>query len=151
MRAAVAEITRSSPPADVAAAATAFEAKLLGAGGAAGGGRGRGVPGGGGGAPGGGAPAAPPPPNFSGLVGAFNRQLETLDYADMAPNEPITRAYAAACSDLRTAVTNWKNINAKDLAEFNAVAAKNNVKPIPAASPALAVPACPAAARGGGN
>jgi hypothetical protein len=71
-------------------------------GGSTGGGR-RG--GGGGGFPGSGGP--PPPPNFAALQGTMVRQLGTLDSGDMAPNEPMTRAYAAACNDLKTAVTKW--------------------------------------------
>jgi photosystem II stability/assembly factor-like uncharacterized protein len=145
VRAAIAEVNRSNPPADVAAAAAALDTRLAGAGGSAGGGRGRGGGGGGGGAPGGGAPATPPPPNFATLVGAFNRQLETMDVADMSPNEPITHAYTMACADLRTAVINWKTINAQDLPAFNAIATRNNIKPIAPAMPALTVPACPAA------
>jgi hypothetical protein len=71
------------------------------------------------------------------------RQLDTLDFGDMAPNEPMTKAYAAGCADLKTAVTNWRTINTQDLVAFNAVLSKNNLKIIPAASPALTVPACP--------
>jgi len=139
MRAAVAGVSRSSPPAEVAAAATAFDAKLAAIGGAPGGGRGRGGAGGG---PGGG---TPPPPNFVGLNGALVRQLDTLDFADMAPNEPMNKAWTAGCGDLKTAVTNWAALNGKDLAAFNAILAKSNLGPIPAATPALAVPACSAA------
>jgi photosystem II stability/assembly factor-like uncharacterized protein len=139
MRAAVAGIPRVNLPADVTAAITAFDAKLTAAGGSAGGGRGgRGGAGGFGGAGGG----TPPPPNFAGLNAALIRQLDTLDFGDMAPNEPMTKVYATGCADLRTAVTNWRTFNAQDLVAFNAVLSKNNLKTIPAASPALAVPVC---------
>jgi photosystem II stability/assembly factor-like uncharacterized protein len=137
MRAAVAGIPRENLAAEVTAAITAFDAKLAAAGGSAGSGRGRGGAGGFGGA------GTPPPPNFAGLNAALIRQLDTLDFGDMAPNEPMTKAYAAGCADLKTAVTNWRTINTQDLVAFNAVLSKNNLKTIPAASPALAVPVCP--------
>jgi photosystem II stability/assembly factor-like uncharacterized protein len=145
MRAAVAEIGRSNPPAEVATAATAFDAKLTGVAGPTGGGRRGGGPGGFAG-PGGGTPA---PPNFVALNGTLVRQLETLDFGDMAPNEPMNNAFNAACTQLKTAVTNWSNITTKDLPAFNAVLAKNNLKPIAAPASALVVPLCapaPAAA-----
>ena len=138
MRAAVAGITRANPSAEVSDGAKAFDARLASAGGSAGGG-GRG--GGRGGAGGAAAGGAPPPPNFAGLNGALIRQLDTLDFGDMAPNEPMGKAYVAGCTDLKTAVTNWKAINRQDLAAFNAVLAKNNLAPIAAAA-ALAVPVC---------
>jgi hypothetical protein len=144
MRAAVAGVTKTNPPADVSAAAKAFDTRLAGAGGTVGGGRG-GRGGAGGGAAAGG---TPPPPNFVGLNGALIRQLDTLDFGDMAPNEPMNKAYITGCTDLKTAVTNWRTINTQDLVAFNAILAKNNVAPIAAASPALAVPVCaPAPAR----
>ena len=138
MRAAVAEITRSNPPAEVGTAATAFDAKLAGAGGSAGGGGRRG--GGGGGFPGAG--GTPAPPNFVALNGTLLRQLDTLDFGDMAPNEPMNKAYVAGCTQLKTAVANWKTIVTQDLAAFNALLSKNSLKPIPAPAQALAVPMC---------
>jgi len=137
MRAAVAAISRANLPAEVAAAISTFHASLAAVGGSTAGGRGRG--GGGFGGAGGG---TPPPPNFAGLNGALIRQLDTLDFGDMAPNEPMNKAFVAGCTDLKTAVTNWSAINAKDLVAFNALMARNNLKPVPAAAPALAVPAC---------
>jgi hypothetical protein len=121
MRAAVAGIPRENLAAEVTAAITAFDAKLAAAGGSAGSGRGRGGAGGFGGA------GTPPPPNFAGLNAALIRQLDTLDFGDMAPNEPMTKAYAAGCADLKTAVTNWRTINTQDLVAINAVLSKNNL------------------------
>ena len=147
MKAAVAEISKSNPPADVAKAAADFDAKLTGAGGTAGGGRRGGGPGGFPGA--GGAAAAP---NFAGLNGTLLRQLDTLDYGDMAPNEPMTKVFATACAQLTTAIANWKALVAQDLAAFNALLAKSGLKPVPAPAAALANPMCgpaPAAGREG--
>jgi hypothetical protein len=140
MRAAVANITKSNPPPEVASAATAFDAKLAGAGGATGGGR-RGGGGGGFGGPGA-AGTVPPPPNFAGMNGTINRQLDTLDFGDMAPNEPMQKAYVAVCTGLKTAVTNWNTILKQDLVALNAVLIRSNLKPIEAALPPLAMPLC---------
>jgi photosystem II stability/assembly factor-like uncharacterized protein len=149
MRAAVAERAKGTPPADAAAAAKDFDAKLAAVGGLVGGGR-RG--GGGGGFPGAGGP--PPPPNFAALHGAMIRQLETLDSGDMAPNDPVSRAYAAACNDLKSAVDTWSSVNVKDLAAFNAVLARNNL-PVIAPAAASPIPACawpaPSTRRGRGR
>jgi photosystem II stability/assembly factor-like uncharacterized protein len=138
MRAAVATLLSGNPPSDVATAAKAFDAKLATAGGAVGGGRRGGGPGGFPGA--GGTP--PPPPNFVGVNAALVRQLDTLDFGDMAPNEPMSNAYVSGCTDLKTAVANWKTINGQELTAFNAVLTKNNLTLVPAASTALPVPAC---------
>ncbi len=142
MRAAV---SRSKPEAEVTAAASAFDAKLAAIGGTTGGGRGRGGPGGAGG--GGGARGGTPPlPNFVGLNGSLIRQLDILDFGDMAPNDPMTKAWAAGCTDLKSTAARWMELNGKDLAAFNAILVKNSLSPIAAASPALAVPACGVAA-----
>src|ERR1019366_6034101 len=93
MRAAIADVKRGNPPAPVDSAATAFDAKLLTVGGATGGG-GRG--GGFGGGRGGGAGAAP---TFVAVNGTMNRQQTTIDFADMAPSEPMNKTYLAACAD----------------------------------------------------
>jgi hypothetical protein len=144
MRAAVAALSRSEPEAEVTAAASAFDAKLAAIGGTAGGGRGRGGPGGAGG--GGTRGATPPLPNFVGLNGSLIRQLDTLDFGDMAPNEPMTKVWSAGCADLKSTAARWAELNGKDLAAFNAILVKNSLGRIAAASPALAVPACVAAA-----
>jgi photosystem II stability/assembly factor-like uncharacterized protein len=150
MRAAVATITKANPPAEVATAATAFDAKLAAVGGNAGAG-GRGSGGGGGR---GAAARPPPPPNFAAINGVMDRLLTALEPGDMAPNEPQQRSYLSACNDLKSAVATWKTVNSADLAAFNTVLAKNNIGQIPAASPALAMPVCssaPSGGRGGGE
>jgi photosystem II stability/assembly factor-like uncharacterized protein len=128
MRLAVAAIPRSGLSAEAAAAVTAFDAKLAALAGSPGSGRGRGA--GGFGGPGGG---TPPPPNFAGLNASLVRQLDTLDYGDLAPTEAMLKAGASGAADLRTALNGWRSLNLKDLADFNVLLIKNNVKPIPAA------------------
>ena len=140
MRSAVGVLNGSNPPAEVATALAAFTAKLVsaggngGAGGRAGGGGGRGA-----------APAGPPPaPNFAGIIGAMNRQLEGVDSGDLAPTEPMVRAWTWTCSDLRTAVANWKTVTTVDLVAVNQVLTKNGLKALAAATPALVAPVCSA-------
>jgi hypothetical protein len=142
MRSALGALSASNPPADVAGAIAAFTAKLVSAGGSGGaGGRG-----GGGGR--GAAPAGPPPvPNFAGLVGAMNRQLDGLDFGDQAPTEPMLKAWSWVCADLKTAVSNWKNINSVDLVAFNGVLAKSGLPAIKAAGPMLTSSVCSAGAK----
>jgi len=139
MREAVAAILRKNPPAAVADAAKAFDAKLATAGGTTGGGR----RGGGGGFPGA-AGGPPPPPTFVGVNASLLRQLDTLDFGDMAPNEPSNAIYVVGCTELKKTVANWAAINKQDLGTFNDVLTKNGLGPIAAASPALPEPACAA-------
>jgi photosystem II stability/assembly factor-like uncharacterized protein len=137
MRTAVTGLTRSESPAEVDTAATALLARLTLVGGSAGG---RGRFGGGGGF--GGQAGPPPPPNFAGVNGRLVRLLNTVENGDMAPNEPMLRAFASACAELGTVVSAWRAVQEKELAAFNAVLAKNTLKPVAAAAPALVVPAC---------
>ena len=75
-------------------------------------------------------------------MGNFNRQLETLDSGDMAPNEPMLAAYVSACTDLRSAIANWKSVSTQDLAAFNAVLTKNGTAKINAEPSTMVAPVC---------
>jgi photosystem II stability/assembly factor-like uncharacterized protein len=143
MRAAVGELTKGSPPAEVATATKEFDTKLAAIGGSTASGR----RGGGGGFPGAGGP--PPAPTFAVVQATMIRQLGTLDPGDMAPNDPMLRAYSVICNDLKTVVSNWTVLNGEPLAAFNAVLAKTNLHPVSAASPPLIAPVCTAGASAG--
>ena len=65
-----------------------------------------------------------------------------LENGDLAPTGAMQRVYVAACTDLKAAVATWTGINGAPLAAFNAVLTQNNLKPIPAATRALAAPVC---------
>jgi photosystem II stability/assembly factor-like uncharacterized protein len=136
MRAALGNAIRSSSDPEIATAARTLDSTLARVGGAGGGG-GRGAGGGGRGAA---QPAGVPVPSFAGMVTAMGRQMNSLDNGDMAPNEPIVRAFTAACTDLKTVVTNWKAAT-KNVADFNAVGGKHGVGPL-APPAALPVPVC---------
>ena len=60
----------------------------------------------------------------------------------MAPNETTMTVFNASCRDLKSVVTNWTAINAKELQDFNATLAKNSLPAITAATPGLPTPAC---------
>jgi len=88
----------------------------------------------------GGGPAAAP--TFVRVNGNLGNQINTLENGDLAPTAAMQRAYVAACTDLKNAVTTWTGINGASLAAFNAELTRNNLKPIPAATRALTAPAC---------
>jgi hypothetical protein len=140
MRTSISGILTSSPPAEVAAAAQALDTKLAAlagpttfvAGPANGGSR----------------------TSFSVINGveaeegavlvSMNGQLKVLDMSDIPPNPTKLAAWRHVCADMRTALTNWRGINDTDLVAFNALLTRNNLKPIPQASPSLPLPVCTA-------
>ena len=136
VRAALADISKANPPAEVAAAITALEPRLVAAAGPPPGQRGRG------------ASAGNPgpvlePPAFAVLNGTMIRQLETLDSGDMAPNDPQTKAFLVACTELHGRIASWSAMNSKDLVTLNALLSKNNIKPVvPAKVSELVIPVC---------
>ena len=134
MRSSLAAYAHGSSPPEITTAATALDTKLAALGGSTDRGRGGFTGGGGGG--------ASPPPNFVAINGTMTQALTALDNGDMAPNEAMRNGYIAKCTDLKTAITSWKTINTVDLPAFNAILSRNNVKPIAASSPVLAVPVC---------
>ena len=135
MRTAVTGIARSESPAEVATAATAFQARLNELGGTPGG-RGRF---GGGGFGGQGGP--PPTPSFLRVNGRLVGLLGTVDNGDAAPTEPMLQSFAGACAELGKVVAAWRALNQGELAAFNAVLTKNGLTPVAAAA-AMAVPEC---------
>ena len=122
MRKQVADILKANPTGDVNDAATAFDGKLAAIGGSNAGGRRFGGFGG-----------RPTNPTFVGLVRTMDGHLMTLDSGDMAPNDPNTQACNAAANDLNTVEWSWKELQGKDLADFNAVLTKNNIPALTAA------------------
>jgi hypothetical protein len=147
MREALARVVKANPPAEVAAAASALDAKLLALAGTGIGGRG--------------GRGAPPPLNFTTLNGtepeegavmvSMNGQLKIQDYGDMAPTESMRKAWTHVCLDMRTALGDWQAINVKDLVTFNALLTRNNLQPIPAAAPAITMPVCTLGAQTAGT
>src|SRR6266513_3963110 len=133
LRAAVAADTAATLPAAVVAAARGLDSTLALLGGDPEPGRG------GGGFFGGG---ARPAPTFESMNNNLVRQINTLENGDMAPAEAMQRDYAAACAELKTAVTSWMAIHGATLAAFNAVLGQNNLKPAGATVRPLVAPVC---------
>jgi photosystem II stability/assembly factor-like uncharacterized protein len=128
----------ANPPADVVAALKDLDARLDTLGGNPAGGRGRGFGRGG----------PQPPLNFVDINGTLVRQLNMLDLADMAPTEAMTRAYGAACVQLRTAVTGWQALAGRELAAVNEALVKSSLSPAKVSGSDFTVPACGVAGRG---
>ena len=128
----------ANPPAEVLSTLKDLDAKLDTLAGNPAGGRFRGFGRGG-------PPAAP---SFVDLNGTFGRQLNMLDLADMAPTEAMTRAYGAACVQLRTAVSTWRTLAGRELSAVNAALGKGNLAAATSPGPDLAVPACGASGHG---
>jgi hypothetical protein len=134
MRSSLAPYAHANGPSEIAAAATAFDAKLAALGGSTTGGRG--------GFTGGGGDGTPAPPSFVAINGTMSQALTALDNGDMAPTESMHKGYIAKCADLKAAITSWTTINTIDLPAFNAILSRNNNKPIAVSSPLLSIPVC---------
>ena len=158
VRAQVAAIAAGNLPPDLAAAVTAFDAKLATFGGATGrGGRGGGGGGGGGGGRGGG-PAPGAVVSFTTLNGTFNTLVALMQNGlDMAPTKAQIDTLEADCKQFGATVTAWKTAQTLDVATFNALLTKSGQKPLNVTPTALKVPAsctfvtsaAPATAAGG--
>ncbi|MGH7490456.1 MAG: hypothetical protein ACREMY_33315, partial [bacterium] len=131
LRETIAEYTNGRAPSDVASAATALDDKLAALAGTTerrnrGGGRNGGAV----------------PTDFVAINRAVTSQITALDNGDLAPTEFMDRAYSADCSDLSKAITSVNSIESSDLPAFNALLAKNNLKPVARPSRSLANPVC---------
>jgi hypothetical protein len=151
MRSSLAEIEKSNPSPEVSSAVKALDDKLVALGGPT-----KFVAAGRGG--GGGGPHAPTFSQINGVEAeegavlvSTNGQLKVLDMSDIPPNPTKIHAWQNVCSDIRTVLTEWHDINTKDLVALNAVLAKNNIRPVSAASPVIAEPVCVAAAASAGR
>jgi photosystem II stability/assembly factor-like uncharacterized protein len=149
MRAALDQVVRNNPPAEVAAAAAKLDSTLLEIGGT-----GEPAPAGRGGR------GVAPRVNFTTLNGveaeegavlvSLNGQLKVMDMSDIPPNPSKLRAWRMVCSDLRATVTAWRAVNTRDLPGFNTLLSRHGLPPIAAASPALMPPTCTTAPAGSG-
>jgi hypothetical protein len=153
MRAQLAAIPRNSLAPDVAAAATALDAKLATFGGAPP----RGGRGGGGGGGFGGGPARLPGSilPFYSINALFNTVLGPLTQngIDSPPTKAEVDTWESSCKELTTTMSGWKTMLDADLAGFNSVLTKNNLTPLRITPTTLAAPASctfvwPGASRG---
>ena len=82
------------------------------------------------------------PPNLVQINGTLGGELNGQDLADAAPTAATLAAFAAACQDLKTAVTAWHAIRDKGLAEFNALLSKDGLTALTAPAETSAIPSC---------
>ena len=130
LRGAVKSAVPANAPAEVAAAVTAFEAKLDTV---AGNPEGRGF------FRRGGREAAP---SFVSVSGEMVGQLNAQDNGDLAPTPGMLAAYTNACIDLKTVESAWKNVTTRDLSALNAVLSKNGIPQVQAPASSSAAPLC---------
>jgi hypothetical protein len=133
----------SQLPADVAKAATDLNTKLATFGGVVAGRGGRGGGGGGGGRGRGGAPVPGAIIPFNTLNGSFDTIVSTSQVGlDEAPTQSQINTWLADCKEFNRTVAAWKTMQSKDLADFNALLSKNNLKPLQVIPSALPIPPC---------
>jgi photosystem II stability/assembly factor-like uncharacterized protein len=143
----VSALTAGQLPADVATAATALNTKLATFGGVVAGRGGRGGGGGGGGRGRGGAPVPGAIIPFNTLNGSFDTLVSTSQVGlDEAPSQSQINTWLADCKEFNRTVAAWKTMQSKDLADFNALLSKNNLKPLQVTPTNLPVPPCTFAA-----
>jgi len=80
---------------------------------------------------------------FNALNGSFDTIVSTSQVGlDEAPTQAQINTWLADCKDYNKTVAAWKTMQSKDLADFNALLSKNNLKPLQITPTALAVPPC---------
>jgi photosystem II stability/assembly factor-like uncharacterized protein len=141
VRAQVAALASAALPPDLAAAATALDAKLATFGGATGRG-GRGGGGGGGGGRGGGRGAGGGVTSFTALNGTFNTLVALMQNGiDMAPPKSQIDTWQSDCKEYTATVVAWKQMQGVDLVSFNDQLTKGGKSPMPITPTALTPPA----------
>ena len=138
LRAQIKSLADGPLPPDVAAAATALDAKLATLGGS------------------GSRPSAAPGgvvafTAFNGSYDFFGGIVNNVGHLDMAPSQPQIKSWETDCGKFNMTVTAWKAAESQDVVVFNALLTRNNLKPLLITPTALTVHDChfiPAAAHG---
>ena len=81
------------------------------------------------------------PTDFASLHGRLEEQFIAQENGDLAPTEPMRRAFATSCHDLAATVAQWRAFNARAVPELNAALSKDGQGLLPVAE-ALASPTC---------
>jgi hypothetical protein len=143
----MASLSAGQLPADVAKAAADINTKLATFGGIVAGRGGRGGGGGGGGRGRGGAPVPGAIIPFNALNGTFDSIVSLSQVGlDEAPTQAEIDTGENGCKEYNTTVAKWKTMQSHDLADFNALLTKNNLKPLQVTPSALIVSPCPVTA-----
>ncbi|HEY3886543.1 MAG TPA: YCF48-related protein, partial [Vicinamibacterales bacterium] len=82
---------------------------------------------------------------FDRIRESMNHLLEELDSADFAPTSSMTGAYAGACDELRSALSNWRAAQSNELTRVNAALSAAGA-PLLTMPATIALPVCPAIA-----
>jgi photosystem II stability/assembly factor-like uncharacterized protein len=139
IRAQIAALTRGQVPPDVATQASEVDGKLAAFGGTTGGRGGRGGAGGRGGGPA--APGAVT--SFASLNGTFGSLVSMMQVGlDMSPTRAQIDTWESGCKTYNATVAAWKALQTQDLAAFNSLLTKDNLKPLAVAPTKLAAQAC---------
>jgi hypothetical protein len=85
----------------------------------------------------------PPPVNFESLNDNLMIRMESFDMGDMAPTDSMLSEYGANWAVTKEVADKWRGLCAKELAEINALLAKNNLKQILGPSITLKEPPAP--------
>jgi len=85
----------------------------------------------------------PQPTNFVGLNGFLLTRLDSLDYGDVAPTEPMWETYGSDWSKIKIVSDQWRSLQAKELVAFNVALRKHGQKPIEVSGPKLVDPPAP--------
>jgi hypothetical protein len=140
VRAQLAALMKTSLPPDVAAAATALDAKLATVGGVQRGGRGFG---GGGGGFGGAARVPGSLLTFTAINNLFNTVLGpfTQNGIDMPPTKAQVDTWESACNEFTATANGWKTMLSTDVVGFNTLLMNNKLTPLKLPPSAVSVPA----------
>ena len=145
IRTALAALRGGPLPQDVATQAAALDTTLGAFGGAAGGRGGRGGGGGfGGGGGRGGGPAAPNAvTSFTSINGTFNGLISLMQVGlDMGPTQAQIHTWENGCKTYNATVTAWMKAQQGDVATFNALLTKNNLRQLTVTPTKLTVHGC---------
>jgi photosystem II stability/assembly factor-like uncharacterized protein len=139
VRAQLAALMKTSLPPDVAAAATALDAKLATVGGIQRGGGGRG----GGGGFGGAARVPGSLLTFPAINNLFNTVLGPLTQngIDMPPTKAQVDTWESACNEFTATANGWKAMLTTDVAGFNILLTNNKLTPLKLTPSAVIAPA----------
>jgi photosystem II stability/assembly factor-like uncharacterized protein len=140
LRAQLATLRKGSLPPDVAAAATALDAKLATVGGVQRGGRGGG---GGGGGFGGAARVPGSLLTFTAINNLFNTVLGPLTQngIDMPPTKAQVDTWESGCNEFTATANGWKAMLSTDLVAFNTLLTNNKLPPLKLAPTGVVTPA----------
>jgi hypothetical protein len=81
------------------------------------------------------------PTDFASLHALFQAQFMAQENGDLAPTEPMHRAFTTTCRELATTVARWRAMNAAVVSQANAALANGGRNPLPSADP-VAAPKC---------